>query len=58
MFSTPVPYRNGALLEDLDVGLQGLGIPVFASPERAAHALKKMIDYYRFRESIDSAPTD
>ena len=53
MFSTPIPYRNGAPMEELDTILQGLEIPVFASPERAARALKKMVDYYRLRQSLE-----
>lgn len=55
MFWTPVPYPDNTFLEEMDKTLQGLGIPTFPSPARAARALKKMVDYYRFRESLDDA---
>lgn len=34
--------------------LRALGIPSFLGYDRAARALKKVVDYYRFRESIGS----
>ena len=52
MFQAPVPYREGAFLEELDKKLQELGIPVFLSPERAARALKKMVDDYTLRQDL------
>lgn len=46
MFQAPIPYKDGAVLEELDDMLQELGLPVFVSPTRAAAALKKAADYY------------
>ena len=53
MFWSPIPYRDGPTFVDLDDTLQGLGIPAFTSPGRAARALRKMVDYYRFRQSLE-----
>jgi acyl-CoA synthetase (NDP forming) len=53
MFWTPSPFSDSATLEELDKTLQGLGIPTFPTPARAARALKKMVDYYRFRQSLE-----
>jgi acyl-CoA synthetase (NDP forming) len=52
MFWSPVPYRDGPAFVDLDETLQNFAIPAFASPARAAQALRKMVDYYRFRASV------
>jgi len=52
MFWTSTPYADSSNLEELDKTLQGLGIPAFPTPARAARAVKKMVDYYRFRESL------
>ena len=52
MFWTPVPYPDNAPMEEMDATLRDLGIPTFPSPVRAALALKKTVDYYRFRESL------
>jgi len=53
MFWTPVPYPDTAPMEEIDETLRDLGIPTFPSPVRAARALKKMVDYYRFRQSLE-----
>ncbi|MFH1560833.1 MAG: CoA-binding protein [Chloroflexota bacterium] len=53
MFWTPNPFSDSATLEELDKTLQGLGIPAFPTPARAARALKKMVDYYRFRQDLE-----
>ena len=53
MFWTPVPYPDNAPMEEIDKTLQGLGIPTFPSPARAARAMEKMVDYYRFRQSLE-----
>ena len=53
MFWTPVPYPDTASMEEIDETLRDLGIPIFPSPVRAARALKKMVDYYRFRQSLE-----
>jgi acyl-CoA synthetase (NDP forming) len=53
MFWTSNPYADSSNLEEMDKTLQGLGIPTFPTPARAARALKKMVDYYRFRRSIE-----
>ena len=52
MFWAPFAYQDGAALEEMDKAFQGLGIPAFPSPARAARALKKVIDYHRFRQSL------
>ena len=53
MFWTSTPYSDSGTLQELDQALQGLGIPSFPTPARAARALKKMVDYYRFRKSLE-----
>ena len=49
----PAPFHNGAALEETDKILQSVGIPAFPSPARAARSLKKVIDYYRFRQGLE-----
>lgn len=53
MFWTPSPYQDSDTLEELDKALLDLGIPTFPTPARAAQALRKMIDYYRFQQGFD-----
>lgn len=57
MFWSPTPYPDSTVLGGLDKTLQGFGIPTFPTPARAARALKKLVDYYRFRQSIESEPS-
>ncbi|MEE9162602.1 MAG: CoA-binding protein, partial [Candidatus Neomarinimicrobiota bacterium] len=45
---SPDPYGDGQILKDLDLKLQEAGIPSYPTYERAALALKKLVDYYRF----------
>ncbi len=52
MFWTPTPYQDSAQIEEVDGILMELGIPTFPNPARAAKAVKKMVEYYRFRESV------
>ncbi len=56
MFWAPVPYKDGDAFLDLDKTLQELGIPAFASPQRAAWALRKMVDYHAFRQEAERSP--
>ena len=53
MFWTPTPYPDSTAMGELDQALQSFGIPTFPTPNRAARALKKTIDYYRFRQSLE-----
>jgi acyl-CoA synthetase (NDP forming) len=53
MFWTPTPYPDSTALGELNQTLQDFGIPTFPTPARAARALKKMVDYYRFRQSLE-----
>ncbi|MDP6102297.1 MAG: CoA-binding protein, partial [Dehalococcoidia bacterium] len=55
MFWTPVPYPDNTAMEEIDKTLREMNIPTFSSPSRAALALKKMIDYHRFREDLVKA---
>ena len=43
------PYGDGEALKELDLRLQSAGIPSYPSYERAAFAIKKVVDYYRRR---------
>ena len=52
MLWAPIPYQDGDWLQELDKTLQGLKVPTFGSPTRAARALKKAIDYQRFRQGL------
>ena len=45
------PYGESQTLKDLDIKLQEAGIPSYPTYERAALALKKLVDYHRFHES-------
>jgi acyl-CoA synthetase (NDP forming) len=47
---SPDPYGDGHTLKDLDLKLQEAGMPSYPTYERAALALKKLVDYYRFHE--------
>ncbi|SVB62601.1 uncharacterized protein METZ01_LOCUS215455, partial [marine metagenome] len=53
MFWTPTPYPDSTAMGELDQALQSFGIPTFPTPNRAARALKKTIDYYRFRQGLE-----
>ena len=44
------PYGDGQILKDLDLKLQEAAIPSFPTYERAATALKKIVDYHRFHD--------
>jgi acyl-CoA synthetase (NDP forming) len=46
---TPTPYEDGAAMAELDARLREIGVPSFASYERAANAIAKVRAYYRFR---------
>ena len=54
MFWTPTPYADSAQIEEVDGMMMELGIPTFPTPARAARAVKKMVDYYRFRQSVQN----
>jgi acyl-CoA synthetase (NDP forming) len=52
IFWTPTPYKDSAVILELDEAMQNLGIPTFPNPERAAKAVSKVVQYYRFRQSL------
>ena len=54
MFWTPTPYADSAQIEEVDAMMMDIGIPTFPTPARAARAVKKMVDYYRFRQSVQN----
>ena len=54
MFWTPTPYADSTAMGEMDASLMELGIPTFPTPARAARAVKKMVDYYRFRQSMEN----
>ena len=54
MLWTPTPYTDSAQIAEVDGMLMELGIPTFPTPGRAARAVKKMVDYYRFRQSVQN----
>ena len=54
MFWTPTPYADSTAMSEMDAKLMDLGIPTFPTPARAARAVKKMVDYYRFRQSVEN----
>ena len=56
MIWSPIPYRDADMLLEADNFLQQLRIPVFASPARAARALRKMVDYYALRRDMEALP--
>lgn len=43
-----VPYRDGALLQQMSSRFHAAGIPTFANYDRAARALKNVVDFHRF----------
>jgi hypothetical protein len=47
MLFSPNPYQNGAELQALEKQLLEAGIPSFPSYDRAARAVKKVVDYSR-----------
>ena len=53
MLWTAIPYPDSTLVESLHKTLQGFGIPAFATPARAARALKKTVDYYKFLRGLE-----
>ena len=52
ILNAPNAYRDGPALDDLDKTLQGMSIPSFPNPDRAAQVLRKVVDYYRHREGV------
>lgn len=44
---SPDPYGDAAALKELDLKLCTVGVPGYPSYERAALALRKVVDYYR-----------
>ena len=50
MLFTSNPYSDGENLKELDRRLQEAGIPSFPTYERAAQAIKKVADYYKFHD--------
>ncbi len=52
VLSSPNPYRDGQALFDLDKALLEKGIPSFPSPERAAKALRRLMDYQAFKAGV------
>lgn len=47
IFQTPNPYQDGDALDDLDKLLQAKGFPTFLNPDRAANAVRKVVNYHR-----------
>ena len=54
MLWTPTPYTDSSQIAEVDSILMEFGIPAFPTPGRAARAVKKMVDYYRFRQSVQN----
>jgi len=50
MLFSPDPYGDGDDLKKLDLMLQEARIPSYPTYERAALAIKKLVDYFRFHE--------
>ena len=47
IFNSANPYRDGALLDELERVLQGMSVPSFPSADRAALALGRFVNYHR-----------
>ena len=50
MLFSPDPYGEGEALKNLDLKLQEARIPSYPTYDRAALALKRLVDYHRFHE--------
>jgi len=52
MFSSPAPHQDAEAIAAIEAQLQEAAIPSFPSYQRAAQALKKVSDYYRFHQRV------
>jgi acyl-CoA synthetase (NDP forming) len=53
ILSTSDPVQEAVRVKELEDHLHGLNIPTFPSYDRAAQAIRKVRDYYRFRDGVD-----
>ncbi len=50
---SPTPLKHAEVLQAMEQPLRAAGIPTFSSYEGAAKALRRVMDYYRFHQSVD-----
>jgi acyl-CoA synthetase (NDP forming) len=55
LLHSPTPLAHGEAIRELDQQLHALGIPAFPGYERAARALAKVGDYYRWRADAEAS---
>ncbi|MGE0134581.1 MAG: CoA-binding protein [Dehalococcoidia bacterium] len=52
LVSSSTPLEDGAAVADLDARLREIGVAAYPTYERAAVAMRKVLDYYQFRDAI------
>jgi acyl-CoA synthetase (NDP forming) len=53
LISSSTPLEDGPAVASLDARLRDIGVAAYPTYERAANAMRKVLGYYRFRESLD-----